>query len=226
MLRRTLLKALGGFIAAALFAVKVKHVFAQSADGMELRRGVEREVSKMTGRSNGATFWGLRVGDTREQAMRQIVALGIQYVYPDVSPKIVVSRPADLPLLSSVEAVLWYPGYAKFLFDGERVIQRSVGPDLPFGASQKLQSASTRTDVFRVFAEIMKRDPSNRFGNLVYFDDPLSTTNADLAARDRFRKYPTWEFSRKADEMFWKVRIEFDRDQIARIDVRASTSEF
>lgn len=226
MLRRKLLQALGCFTAGSLLAVKVKHAFAQSVAGAERWKAVGDEVSKMTGKSKKATFWGLRVGDTREQALRQVAALGVQYVYPDVSPKIVISRVADLPLLSSMEAVIWYPGNAKFLFDGERIVQRSVGPDLPFGASEKLQASLTRTDVLRAFAEIINRDPSSRFGNLAYFDDPLSTTNAGQVARDRFRKYPTWEFSRQTDGMFWKLRIEFDGDRIARIDVQGSTAEF
>ena len=188
----------------------------------ELRR-MEQAISRQT--ITDGEFWGLRIGDSRLTVIEQLRSLGIEHVRPEVLHQIRVTSPKEMSRLRDSEAVILFPGDARVTFSEDQVRERQVLPSVKFEWKARLETATTRDEVFSVFAEILEADKRAVVGNFAPGSRWVKLAGISKDDLRLLERYDAWELNRKNQDGFWHVRLEFAEGRLARLIAQRSPTE-
>ena len=99
---------------------------------------------------------GIKIGYSKDDAVRHLRELGISHLKLEVQDKVRVSDPKELDQLRYAGAVILFPGDARFTFEGDRVLSKEILPSVREGWTRRLQVAGSREEVLAVFSDMLE----------------------------------------------------------------------
>lgn len=182
----------------------------------QLTAAVDRVVTEIAGiRSRVITkgsFLGLTIGDSQTELIAKLRARGAISVLGDNPAYSLVSSANDLPRLYSSSEFVMHPSSIRITLEGDRV-KRVVVPraGLTSPYREAIQKATTRADLFSVFAKFLAEDGERLIERvepephivLIGSDDPLKGTGLVTSQ--------VWltEF-RDESHRLWRLNLRFD----------------
>lgn len=170
-------------------------------------------------------IWGIAIGATKQEAIHQLQLAHIEFVMPSGLEQAIVTKPSELHKLADAEGIIWFPGDARIRFSGDRVIDRQIlTTDKRW--SEALHSATTRSEVFLVLADILRSKSGAEFGN--YAVDARWVFLAQIPDEDRqlLMKHDLWSLSRGDPSTgFWHLRLRFSNDHLSSMEMIHSPDE-
>ena len=185
----------------------------------KMEQGISRQVI-----TRGA-FWGMQIGDSKPAVIERAQRLGVKQIRPEAVQQMRATTPKELSRLREADAVILFPGDARVTFSGDQVHDRQVLPSMKPVWKARLESATTREEVFAVFAEILERDKRTEVGT--YVPAARWIKPAALAESDRqlLEMHDAWGIAHDNTEGFWNVRLEFSAGRLTKVDVWHSPTE-
>ena len=177
-----------------------------------------REAELRTG-----AFKTLVIGQSSQAAANALKELGVIGIIP-LQQRRVATNVAELELLKDAPAIRLGPGICVFVFDGDRVSDRSVAyyhvPN-----HEALRAATTRQEVYRLLGKIVGPTMHDEVTTTDPTAVPLSLSEASPEDITKFSRFTQWEAAFNDDEGYWGVQLEFVEGRLAKISTRFSKLE-
>lgn len=190
-------------------------------------RGEEDKGQSHVNSHNGGeivsgSFKGLAIGQSYAEAFNSLSAMGARGAIP-LPSKIEARTKLELDNLKESRAVRFGPGSAQFVFEGDRVIDRLVGYDLPqHEIARKLES---RAEVFDWLSKYVGPTPGTIVTSFDPEASPISFDGHHPLDFRKISKFVMWEAEFKDEEGYWGVHLLFDQGRLKRIQTRFSSVE-
>jgi hypothetical protein len=198
----------------AVDSEKTKYEAAMRHLGRQIRA---EEITK-------GTFRKLTVGDSKDQVLRQLDAMGVEFVYPDLANRAEVGNSEDLGALRSADGIIVGAGSVVVEFEDDEVVRVLVAPIHPRW-KDLLESAQTRDQVFEALRTMLDENGGLTVRSLAPDADYVKVRAPGRTGSRLLGRYDEWKASFSDSEGYWSLKMHFSEDRLSKIEVWHSPVE-